>query len=621
MNIQILDSWLRTYLETNATPRELANTMSLSGPSFERVDKMGNDSVYDIEVTTNRVDSMSVYGIAREALAILPQYGFKAAISPLKLAVEPSSKKSLPLTLKNDPKLCARLMGVVVENIKNWESPSWLKKRLEASGMRSLNSVVDITNYVMLEVGHPSHAFDYDLIKDHTIQVRESKKGERIVSLEDIQYVLPGGDVVFSTAEGEIFDLPGIIGTKNSVVNKNTKRVLFFLDSVDPKKIRRSSMALGIRTIAATLNEKGVDPELAKTALLRGLYLFEEICGATPMSKIYDEYSDPYRGKSISLEKEFVDKRLGISIKKETITRLLSALEFSPQWKGDSLSVGIPSFRSHDIDIPEDIVEEVARIYGYQNLPNVLMEGALPVPVFDTRFRFESNLRSTLRALGGTEILTSSLVSKNMAGKGALNLKNPLGADTEYLRVEMEPSLVSAATQNASWDTPFHLFEIANVYLPRKNALPEEVLTLAGIFSGYEYRDAKGVLEELIVNQRINHPVKLTQVGECFYYEYKISTLEENQKPPRYVPIPKYPPQVEDITLILNGKTAIGEILTALSTPKLVTMVSLLDIYENAYTFRIHYQHPEKTLSDSEVKEIREKLLASLIKDFKIKVK
>ena len=297
MNIQILDSWLREHLETNAKPHEIAKSVSLSGPSFERTDKLGNDYVYDIEVTTNRVDMMSVAGIARECAAILPEFGYKAKLVSPKSKKVNAPKKSLPLKLTNNSNLSKRLTAVILTDIKNIKTPFWMVKRLEASGVRSLNAVIDITNYVMLELGHPTHVFDYDLLKDNTIKTREAKKGEKFTSLDNKTYELLGGEVVFVNSKNEIIDLPGIIGSKNSVVSNETKNIVFFLDDIDATKIRKASMTHNIRTLAAVLNEKGVDPALADVAVKRGIELYQDICKATLSSKIYDIYSKPFKAK------------------------------------------------------------------------------------------------------------------------------------------------------------------------------------------------------------------------------------------------------------------------------------------------------------------------------------
>ena len=610
MDIKILDSHLREFLDTKATANDIAKYLSLCGPSVEKLAKTENDYIYHIEVTTNRVDAACVLGIAREATAILPQFGFSAKLKKLKVNSEKLIvKKSLPLKLVSSPKLENRLTGVVIDEIQNWKSPKWMIDRLEASSMRSLNAVVDITNYVMITVGHPCHAFDYDKIKNHTIIVRESKKGEKITSFDNKTFALPGGDIVFENVDGEIIDLPGIIGTKNSVVNENTKRVLFFFDNNNAVKIRRTSMSLGIRTIAATLNEKVVDPELVPAAMALGVDLFRKICKAEPASKIYDIYPRPYKPKVVATSKEFIEKTLGITLEKNKVTQILKALQFDPKWSGRNLIVKVPSFRANDIAIPEDLAEEIARIYGYHNLPSELVKGELPEPVFNTPFKFEEALRQTLKGFGGTEVLTYSLVGQ----AGPLRLKNPLGEDTEYLRTSLKPSLVNAVQENAGLEKPYHIFEIANTYKPMKNNLPLEKMMLAGLFVNYDYRVAKGVLEALFESLNINHEMVLEPVNNAFYYESKVEKLQNSVKTKTYVPVPKYPPQIEDITIEIPEGKLVGDVIqSAKLASKLVQSIELVDIYERKFTFRISYLHPDKTLSDKEVEKEREKILEML---------
>jgi phenylalanyl-tRNA synthetase beta chain len=318
LNIQILHSWLLEYLETDAPALAIGEKLALCGPSVEKVEKYGEDWLYDIEVTTNRVDMMSVYGIAREAAAILPQFGFKASLKKISLnqqsLLKVDSSKTLPLTIKTEKELTNRVMAVVMDNVSVGESPEWIKTRLEASGIRSLNSIIDITNYVMTEIGHPTHVFDYDRIESHLLEFRMSRKGERITTLDDKTYTLPGGDSVIDDSTGRIIDLPGIMGTKNSVVTSKTKRIIFFIDNNNPLLMRATSMKLGIRTVAVTLNEKQVDPELAETAMLRGIELYRKICKAEVASKLYDIYPKKPSIQLIKVSNKFISDRLGIEV-------------------------------------------------------------------------------------------------------------------------------------------------------------------------------------------------------------------------------------------------------------------------------------------------------------------
>lgn len=614
MDIKILDSHLRQFLETNAKSQDIAKYVSLSGPTFDRTHDLKGDYAYEIEVTTNRIDAASAYGIAREASAILPQYKFEAKLKPLHYAVQKAGvPKPLPLILKNDPKLVNRLTGIIIGNIKNRNTPKWMVDRLKTAGIRPLNAIVDITNYVMITLGHPCHAFDYDKIKNHTIIVRESRKGETVTSFDGKTYSLPGGDIVFADTDDTIIDLPGIIGTKNSVVSDNTERVLLFFDNNDPVRTRKTSMTLGIRTMAATINEKAVDPEIIPSALAYGAELFKNICNASLLSNVYDVYPNKPESRRIKTSLSFIKQILGIQIDKKRIDTILNALSFKTHWSGDSLTVHVPSFRVNDISIPEDLIEEIARIYGYHNLPSELMTGKLPASPDELTFDFEDKIRNKLASLGGIEVLTYSLVSKDMAGAGALRLENALGSDSEYLRTSLIPSLLDAVHNNPGEEKSFHLFEIANVFRPNKNDLPKETMMVAGVFKNVNFRNAKGVLEALFESINCVVAPKLIMHRGVFCYQYEINEIISKLKPPTYRPIPKYPPQIEDITVTIEPGQKTGNIIHSIKqASSLVSNVELVDVYSRNFTFRIFYQHPDKTLTDKEVEDARAKINSRL---------
>ena len=420
MNIQILDSWLRTFLDTNAKPKEIRDSLALCGPSVEKVEKHGQDDwLYDIEITTNRVDMISVYGIAREAAVILPQFGFKAKLKNLDIKDKLTSPtKTLPLTIETQAGLTHRVMAMVMDNVQIGKSPDWVKVRLEAAGIRSLNNVIDVTNYVMTEIGHPCHVFDYDKIKGHLLRFRLSKKGEHMVTLDGKEHKLPGGDIVIEDTSGEIIDLPGIMGTKNSVVNSKTERIVLLIDNNNAQLMRQTSMTLGIRTVAVTLNEKRVDPELGKTAILRGIELYQQIAQAKIASKLHDVYTDKPKDQSITCSLQFIQDRIGVKLETDFVTKTLKGLGFKTTLKkGDDKSQNlictVPTWRTHDVTIPEDIVEEVARIYGYHNVPSRLVTGEFPQPnPQEQQFYWEDKIKQALKHWGFYENYTYSLVSQ-----------------------------------------------------------------------------------------------------------------------------------------------------------------------------------------------------------------
>ena len=650
MDILIPNSWLRDFLKTDATDKKIAECLSLCGPSVDKIEKIDRDSIYFIEITTNRVDSVSVYGIAREASVILPRFGIKANFNQLtRKANYKFVDKVSYLKTEVNHELCPRFTAVLIKNVSIKPSPQIIQERLNKVGVRPLNNVVDISNYIMHELGQPVHTFDYDKIKGSKMVLRESKKGEKLTTLDGKTHNLSGGDIVIEDGTGRLIDLAGIMGGKNSEVDSNTKNVLLFVQTYNLLNIRRTSMSLGQRTEAAVLFEKGLDPELVALGIEKGIGMFEKLTEGKSETQVLDLYPKPHKTKTLSTNLEFINHRLGVKIAKKEVSRLLTALGFETSWSQDDLQVKIPSFRANDINIPEDIVEEVARIYGYHNLSSQLMTGLLPDYPEDIPFDFEIKVKNTLKGFGAVEIYNYSMVPSGFVEKNALRLKNPLGSESEYMRDSLRPSLVAAAKQNSGEKEPFHLFEMANIYIPRIGKLPYEKMTLAGVLSNYSYRDAKGEVESLLDELNINAELK-PEDGQYFqaskrveilinnkflgvlgvleekdfvYYEFDLEMLRGKSKQvSSYAPIAKYPAQIEDITLILPERTRVGEVVASITTAsKLIQKVELTKIYKDSYTFRVWYQHPEKTLTDKEVEQIRTEILKKVENKFGVSLK
>jgi len=643
MDLLIPNSWLKKFLDTKANPIEIAKYLSLCGPSIERTKKTDDgDYIYNVEVTTNRVDTASILGIAREAQAILPRFGIKA-----KLKNQTANSKDFKFVNKVkylnvivDEKLCSRFTAVLIKNVVVKESPKEIKSLLLKVGVRPINNIVDVSNYIIHELGQPVHTFDYDKIVAHKMVLRESKRNEIITTLDNTVFKLNGGDIVITDGSEKLIDLCGIMGGFNSAIDENTKNVLLFVQNYNQHKIRRTSMGLGLRSEAAVLFEKGLDPENVKPAILSALEMVEKLSGGKVEKEILDIYPHPFLGKTVSITKEELDKIIGIEIKELEMTSYLTNLGFGVEWDRSNLVVKVPSYRANDINIREDIAEEIARIYGYHNLPSLLMSGLLPAPRINLEFEMEKQIKNTLVSLGAIEVYNSSLVDH-----GDIKLKNPLGPDTAYLRNNLKDSLIQDIKNNPQEKDYIHIFEVANLYNGKTNNFPIEQLTLAGIIKNGVYRENKGIVETLLnelkidystklidgkdylPNQRleiISNKVKIGEYGnlenELFSYEFDINKLINSKRVERkYKEVAKYPPQVEDLTLVIPEKTYIGEVINSVN--HLVSKIELTDIYENSFTFNIEYQSKDHTLTDKEVEVIRTKILSSLKSKFGISIK
>lgn len=667
MNIQILDSWLREYLKTEATPKQIAEKLSLTSVSIERLEKYKKqDYLYDIEITTNRPDLMSVIGIAREASAVLPQFGIKAEFTPQAYKSihfgggrlerrgshdSPEVKSLAKITIQNDPKLGRRICAVIMEVTKK-DSPQSIKDRLEATGIRSLNNLIDVTNYVMRTTGQPTHVFDYDRLTTKKLIVRESKKGEKIKTLDNKEYTLSGGDIVADNGEGEIVDLLGVMGTANSVVTDNTKRILFFTNNIDPHHVRRTSMSLGIRTEAAVINEKEIDTELTKNALLFGIDLYQKIADAKIISEIIDIYPKTSEKKSILLSIEKITKIIGVDIPVEKSIQILESLQMKVKRVREGLQVEIPSWRTKDIHIEEDLIEEIARVYGYHNIPNTLPPITIgSITNLDrNEFYWERRVREALKYWGFTESYTYSMVSEELYEGpvgNAVKIQNPLSQEFVYMRRSLTPSLFKVVKENQNHDC-INIFEIAYVYEKNPRQLPSQILHLAGAMKGEEisFYHAKGVLEQLCHDLSINNlefkSGNKTDADKIDIYAHEefLGAIELRDKntigfelnfelllkyatlKKTYAPISSFPPITEDLAIIAPKNILTGTIMDTIKKQNpLITNVSLLDKFENTRTFHIIYQSYEKNLTDKEIEPIRAKILKVLNEKFNAKLK
>jgi len=659
MNILIPDSWLREYLDTNATVGEIKEYLSLCGPSVEKVTKVGDDWVYDIEITTNRIDMVGIYGICREAAAILPRFGIKATLKSPKFELPPKPSHVLDLKIKDPSRLSHRLMGIVLDNIKLGPSPDYISKRLEIVGIRSLNNAIDITNYVMLELGHPCHVFDYDRIKTNTLILRHAKPAEKLTTLDEMLYTLSNQDIIIDDGTGRIIDLPGILGTANSVVTDTTKRVILFIESNNPAAIRKTSLRLGIRTLAATINEKHPDPYLVKDTILRAIHLFQDITHATVASKLIDIYPNPPKAKKITLKSSFINNRLGISLKNKEIVDIVQSLQFKVTSANEKLTITPPSFRQFDVTIAEDIVEEVARIYGYHLLPTELMTGSIPTSTKPKDLRLEYTVKTMLKYWGYTEVYNYSFVSKELLDTANLDLTthlklaNPLTVETEYLRRQLIPSLLKNAFENQFRTKHLRFFELAHIYIPQKSQLPKELPKLSLLTSDNFY-SLKGILRALFdectlsiqekqldaQNYPFVHPKQsiamlskdkmlafLGVLNPVFQQRFGIKdtvciaeidfsslvTLYQDEK--RFSPITSFTGFYEDLTLIVPSHIPYASLAKNIrEVSPFVAAIDFLGRFKDRITLQITFRHTTKNLEKEEVAQTREAILSALSK-------
>lgn len=648
MQIKIVNSWLKEYLETNANPKEIAKQLSLASVSVERTYQIGTEHIYDIEVTTNRVDLMSVSGIAKETTAVLTEKGIPAKYTERKIRNIPKADISFPIEIINNPKLVNRILAVVLE-IEIDQSPKRIKDRLELSGIRSLNNVIDVTNYVMREIGHPAHVFDFDLLNTKKMIIRESKQGEVLTTLDGKQYRLMGGDIVAEDGKGEIIDLLGVMGTANSVVQNNTKRIIFFLNNSNPKYIRKTSMSLGIRSEAAIINEKGVDPELMEQAFKRGVELYQEIAKGKVISKILDIYPTKTKAKTIKVSIEKINKIIGVDIPARKSSQILESLNFKNKIFNNYLEVSIPTIRVDDVTREEDIIEEIARIFGYHKLPSVIPNflNNKNIPYYNN-FYFENRVKNALKYWGFTETYTYSLIPEDLFDgpiENAIKIKNPLTQDMRFMRNSLVPSLLKVVEDNKNREV-IKIFELSNTYHKRQTELPQEIQMLSGIIKkrSVSFFEVKGLIEQLLTDLgiiNIKFKQKKDSPGADVFIEGKeigyIEILDNNtidfelnfeeilnftNVKKTYKPLAKFPNIIEDITFILSEEINTEDIIDEIKLQNLLIKgVTLKDEFENSKTFRITYQAEDKNLTNKDVEKIRYQIIEAVSEKFKASVK
>ncbi len=668
MNILIPDSWLREYLATKATPQQIKEYLSLCGPSVERLVPDGKETVYDIEITSNRPDSMSVVGIAREAAAILPRFGISA-----KLTHDPYTFKGLTfkgysgrskkrISIVSDPDLCPRWTSVILDHVQVGDSPGWLQKRLTLTGIRPLNNVIDITNYLMRAYGQPAHAFDFNAIRGAKMKLRASKRGEKITTLDGKTHTLPGGDIVIEDGSGRLIDLCGIMGAQNSSIKPSTKTVVLFMQTYDPVRIRKTTMALGHRTEAGSLFEKGLDSELVLPTIHAGIKLLTDLTKGSVASPMYDLYKNPYKPYAVSLSRDKLDRSMGKSLSDKEIRDILLPLGFRTLITKTSVTVTVPSFR-RDVTIDVDIIEEISRIWGYHNISPRLPEGEPPVTVPSALLAREEEVKIRLRDWGYTEVYPYSMISeKHMHAMGldikkAYAITNPLSEDWVYLRPASWPTMLEVIRQNIHRNENLRLFELATNYVFRPGDLPDEQPILLVAWTGNDaWKLAKGMAEALFDLFGIPFPepaadqpldwydegVRLAlgkygsmgkvsnRIAEAFGITRDVILLDldfrklaaNGTTAKSYRPLPKHPEVVEDLALVVPEKFAIGPLITALKkVHPLVSDVSLLDVHESSRTLHIVYRDPTKNLTAKDVTPVREKIIRTATEKFGISLK
>ncbi len=633
-----------------------------------------NDTVLEIEVGANRPDCLSIIGVARECAASL---GKDVTMPDLSYAEAGGGIGEYVKVDVKDADLCPRYIARAVKNVKIGPSPKWLQDRLTTAGVRSINNIVDITNFVMLETGQPMHAFDYKDIRGGQIIVRRAANGESITTLDGKERALSGDMLMICDAQGPI-GIAGVMGGENSEIKDDTAAVIFESAKFMHSNVRRTARSLGLQTESAMRFSKGIDAAGCKTAMDRALHLVQQLgCGEIVSGEI-DRLSADLSPRRVVVGADKINLKLGTDIAPQAMAELLSRVFIPTKLDGQTLACDIPSFRG-DVSLGEDIAEEVARMYGYNNIPLTEMVGEVTRGVFSEEEKAIDKARVVLRSLGCFECVTYSFGSMSDIEKlgvkelkNAVKLLNPLGDDQAYMRTSPLPDMLKVVANNINKKVPdIRLFESGRVYCPSdsEKELPEEKKYICIALSGDEdFFSLKGVLENLfdafgIKNLRYMseaadyyHPgrkasvyaggSKLCEFGEVYpdvaeafgiskrVYIADISLrslCEAADDVVKYEPLPKYPAVERDIALIVNHDVTSGSLLECIrsNAGEYFESASLFDIYtgeklgagRKSLAYNIVFRAKDRTLMDEEVNAARDAVVAAAARELGAKLR
>ncbi len=548
MNVKFTHNMLLDYLETDATPQEIQDYVSLCGPNVETIEKIGDDYVYDVEVTSNRIDAASAFGFALECAAILPRYNKLA-----KLKSNPLLDLTFDSTITNplhqiaveleSEELASRVSAVVLSEVTIGPSPAFIQERLKACGISVINNVVDISNYIMIALGQPNHTFDLDKIAGRTMRIRKSKKGEKIMTLDKKEFILPGDDIVIEDGSGTLIDLAGIMGGYNSAITTSTKNVLLCIETYNKRMLRRTSMSTGQRSMAVAYFEKGLDEERVEPALVYGINLLSKYAGGKPSSAIIDVYPTKKTSVTIDLNVAYIRTITNTELLGTEIAELITPLGFRVEVLSDQeIRVTVPSYRAKDVATPADIVEEIARIYGYHNIPGLLEIGVPIDQPLELQNIFDAQvlMREYLRATGYNEQLNYSMISKklitlfNVNSDDHLHLANTISEDIEFMRTSLIPSLVNNIATNKGYKETMKFFECARIYNKVDNELPLEVENI-GLVSTEGYAALKGTVENLFTILKVRNVRFVPDGGVRYLTSATSATILIQDEPVGYI--------------------------------------------------------------------------------------
>ncbi|MBE7027318.1 MAG: phenylalanine--tRNA ligase subunit beta [Ruminococcaceae bacterium] len=626
-----------------------------------------NENVIEFEITSNRPDCQSVIGLARETAVT-----FNRPFNLKKPVAEGNSEDVNDFAKVDvmDKEYCPRYCARMVKNVKIGPSPAWMVKRLQASGIRSINNIVDITNYLLLEYGQPMHAFDLRDISGSHIIVRRANDGEKITTLDEVERTLDSSMLVIAD-EKRAVAVAGVMGALNSEVKEDTTTVLFESANFDGASVRVTAKKLGMRTEASAKYEKGLDANMTLDAVNRACELVEMLGAGEVVGGVIDVHGELSQGRTLDLCPDKINKFLGADISTEFMVDTLRRLDFEVDT--DKMTVKAPTYRA-DIESQADLAEEIVRIYGYNNIESTLMSGNVTTGGKNAKQSFEDLVKKALTSQGMYEIMTYSFtnpnvfdrlfIDKNSPLRNVVTITNPLGEENSIMRTTTVSSMLEILEKNYKQRNAYApLFEIGKIYIPQDGELlpkESEIVTLGMYGDDVDFYTIKGMVEGLFdivaakdykfVPKKDNttyHPGRCAEIyfgtnlagyigqihpkiskdygidAECYVAELDFSMLfDASNHKQTYKKLPKYPAVSRDIAILVDDSVLSGDIEDIIKRAggKLLDNVELFDAYKGAQipqgkksmAYSATFRADDRTLNEEEITKVMDKILKNL---------
>ncbi len=651
-------NWLNSFFKEDLpAPEILAEKLMMHFFEVEKVEKMGDDHLLDIDILPNRAyDCFCHIGVAREIGAI---FDFQIELPDIKIKRNSRKSEDFVNFKIKDKEICSRYTLRIIEGVSvEKKTPKYIKKRLKVCGLQSVNNIVDITNYVMLETGQPLHAFDGEKINGNEIEIRRAKKGEKIETLDGKNYDLDKTMPIIADKKGPI-GIAGIKGGSGPEVDESTNLLFIEAANFDPKTIRKASKKLKLRTDASSRFEHGIDPELTVKASDRAVSLIQKHAGGKEAKDFPDSYSKRNEKKVLNLSVEKTNSLLGTSLKITEIESILKRLNFKVE-RGNDIKVRVPIFRN-DIEIEEDLIEEVGRIHGYENIESKSPKVTITSPEINSELFWEDKVREILKEHGYAESYNYSFINEKL--KKIFNLdhpvemENPVSKEHKYLRPTLFPRLLENINKNKDLENSLRIFEIGKIF---KGKDKEEKKKLSAVRNDADFRTLKGdidcVLEGLGIGKvqytamnkdddlwtfeaasvklkdsyigkvgKISPQIleKLKIEEEVFAFELDMDKLiQAASDKSQYKKISKFPAAIKDISVLVPENLNYEEFVSVVENAggELLVDVDLFDLYQGEkiskkkknFGVRLFFQAEDRTLSKEEINKLLKKIISTV---------